>query len=285
MIGESIESILFLGVIGLCTNWIAYSKGFYKLTQPRVPPLSLPFRHVLAVFGIYIGTMLYVAPLVMQFVLFLCAPIPPSLELLTAIQFLILLSVILAFAVYSHFWERDLINKIVKDPTAEGSRPIYYDIGMGVLTWALAFPIVSLIGEVGDLLIYLAFGVENYEQVAVRYLKTTLASPPQLMLALTTIVLIAPITEEFLFRGCLQTYLKRFLGSKASILVTALCFALFHYSSSQDVGNISLIASLFCFALFLGFIYEKQRSLFASISLHMTFNLASALRILFGSEG
>jgi membrane protease YdiL (CAAX protease family) len=75
------------------------------------------------------------------------------------------------------------------------------------------------------------------------------------------------------------------LGTKAAILLTSLAFALFHYSGSQEIGNVSLIASLFTFALFLGFIYEKQSSLFASIGLHMTFNLASALRILLAAEG
>ncbi|MBI3211827.1 MAG: CPBP family intramembrane metalloprotease [Simkania negevensis] len=52
---------------------------------------------------------------------------------------------------------------------------------------------------------------------------------------------------------------------------------LFHLSSSQGVGNISL----FIFALYLGFLYEKQCSLFASIALHMTFNSISVIRILF----
>ena len=59
-----------------------------------------------------------------------------------------------------------------------------------------------------------------------------------------------------------------------------MCFALFHFSSLQGVGNVSLILTLLVFGGFLGFIYERQSSLFASIGLHMTFNVASTLRIL-----
>jgi membrane protease YdiL (CAAX protease family) len=68
---------------------------------------------------------------------------------------------------------------------------------------------------------------------------------------------------------------------KKAIIFSALCFSLFHLAPSQGIGNISLVASLFLFALFLGFIYERQASLFASIGLHMTFNAVSTVRILF----
>ena len=102
-----------------------------------------------------------------------------------------------------------------------------------------------------------------------------------LAVALFTILIAAPIIEEFLFRGCLMTYLKRYMPPKGAITLSALCFSLFHFAPSQGFGNISLVASLFVLALFLGFIYERQASLFASIGLHMTFNAVSTFRILF----
>jgi membrane protease YdiL (CAAX protease family) len=65
-----------------------------------------------------------------------------------------------------------------------------------------------------------------------------------------------------------------------AIVFSSICFSAFHFSFSQGIGNISLLFSLFVFALFLGFIYERQGSLFASISLHMTLNIVSVARIL-----
>jgi hypothetical protein len=109
----------------------------------------------------------------------------------------------------------------------------------------------------------------------------TIDSPFMLSIALFTIIIAAPVTEEFIFRGMLQNWLKTKLGTKSAIITTSACFALFHLSSSQGLGNISLALSLFSFACFLGFIYEKKGSLYASIGLHMTFNAVSTLRILF----
>jgi membrane protease YdiL (CAAX protease family) len=90
--------------------------------------------------------------------------------------------------------------------------------------------------------------------------------------------------EELLFRGTLQQFLKKYFPVKTSIAITALVFACFHYSSAQDLGNFSLIPSLFVFACFLGYTYERQGSIFASIGLHITFNLASSFQILFFPE-
>jgi membrane protease YdiL (CAAX protease family) len=99
-------------------------------------------------------------------------------------------------------------------------------------------------------------------------------------MSVVSVVIFAPIIEEFLFRGCLQNYLKLHFGTKAAIQLSALCFALFHLTPSQGIGNFSLAVSLFLLGLFLGFLYEKQNSLFASVGLHMTFNTVSALRII-----
>ena len=79
------------------------------------------------------------------------------------------------------------------------------------------------------------------------------------IIALFTIIIAAPVTEEFIFRGMLQNWLKTKLGTKSAIITASACFALFHLSSSQGLGNISLALSLFSFACFLGFIYEKQK--------------------------
>ena len=130
------------------------------------------------------------------------------------------------------------------------------------------------------MLIYAVFGTEVYEQTAVAYLKLALESPILLTSTLLTILLSAPILEELLFRGLLQTYFKQYLGKKTAILAASFFFAFFHLNAAQGIGNIPLFLSLFFFGGFLGFIYEKQGSLIASISLHITFNTISTLRII-----
>ncbi len=173
------------------------------------------------------------------------------------------------------------MRAIWKDRTRPDAKPISYDLFLGALAWFLAFPAVAAIGQVCDLLIYWLFNVESYEQVAVRFLRMSLGSSYLLPVALLTILVLAPVIEEWLFRGFLQTWFKQHLGRKAAILLTSLAFALFHLSASQGMGNIPLATSLFLFACYLGFLYEKQGSLFAPIGLHMAFNAVSSLRIVF----
>ena len=281
MVADSIQIILLFGLIGLVTNFIAWKKGYYRLTPFETPPIA--FKHVVSVFCIYLGAVLIVAPYLTQMLLKFSARQPPSFGMVVALQFIIILAMALGLIIYCQTKGKEMFSRIWKSPLTTYTSPIQ-DIGIGIVSYVFAFPIVAVVGQFFDLILYLIFSLENYEQVAVRYLKNTLESPAQLALALISILVIAPILEEFLFRGALQTYLKRWFGTKAAILLAAACFAFFHFSPSQGLGNLSLIPSLFTFACFLGFVYERQGSLYASIALHMTFNIASSLRILFFPE-
>jgi membrane protease YdiL (CAAX protease family) len=239
---------------------------------------------VIVVFAIYLGMTMLAAPILVRMVqsfyaIFSTKSLPISA--LGWIQLFVLLCIMLFFYLYSKAQEPELFKKVWKDRKIYQSKPILIDFLMGVMTWIISFPLVIALGQLTDMILYYVYGYENYEQVAVRYLKTTLGSPPMLAVALFTILIAAPIIEEFLFRGCLQNFLKRYMIPKKAIIFSALCFSLFHLAPSQGIGNISLVASLFLFALFLGFIYERQASLFASIGLHMTFNAVSTVRILF----
>lgn len=273
MITSSIELILIFGLIAFLLNWFAFSKGFYQIPT-RKEGVLVSFKQMIAAFGIYLGFTIFVIPVFVRLLQYLASPLFPSMPLVIFTQMILLLAMV--FWLFHFFKSQNSLNQIWK-----GSKtPIIQDLGVGALTWALSFPIVVIVGQFFDLLIYLIFGIENYEQVPVRYFKESLGSTPQVLMALSTILILAPVIEEFLFRGCLQNYFKKVLGTRSAILLTAFCFALFHFSFSQGVGNISLIASLFVLACFLGFIYEKRQSLYASIGLHMTFNLISTLRIL-----
>ncbi len=96
-----------------------------------------------------------------------------------------------------------------------------------------------------------------------------------------TIVILAPILEEFFFRGILQNFFKKFLNRWTSIIFTSSIFAIIHFSYTQKLGNITIVGSIFIFSLFLGFIYEKQKSLISPIFLHATFNAINVLNLIF----
>lgn len=153
---------------------------------------------------------------------------------------------------------------------------------MGVLTWLIAFPVVIVIGEIIGLIISQLVPEYKPEQTAVKQLKDTAENPYLFWSMVAIIVTVVPIIEELLFRGYLQTWFKGHVGYKWAIVITAAIFAVFHYTTTQGIGNIELLISLFILALYLGWIYERERSLWASIGLHATFNALSIGMIILG---
>jgi membrane protease YdiL (CAAX protease family) len=274
LIFEHLELILFFGLITLCVHWIALKKGFLSFLPSKDEDTEAfpTFFQLFVLFAMYlIGTYL-----IIDFLEYIYRPL--SLASMSWIRLILIGATLLIF-----FWKRPVVvKKIWKRDSLTHRTSILYDFGLGILTWLLAFPAVIFIGQISDLFLYLVFNVILYEQVAVRFLKMHLQSPSMLTVALFSILIAAPIIEEFLFRGLLQNWFKKFFGKRAAIPLAALFFALFHLAPSQGVGNISLFVSLFTLACYLGFIYERQGSLCASIGLHMSFNFVSTLRILFG---
>lgn len=146
---------------------------------------------------------------------------------------------------------------------------------LGVLSWLVIFPFVTLVAEVVQNLSRLIYPAPPLDQVAVRQLKSGGG------LAIPIVVIFAPLIEEILFRGFLQNYLTKKTSSSSAIIITSLFFSFVHFSPSQGVANAELLSGLFVLSLFIGFLYQ-QRSLWASIGLHSTFNGVSAWMILLG---
>ena len=76
---------------------------------------------------------------------------------------------------------------------------------------------------------------------------------------------IAPVCEEFLFRGFFYVVFKRYLGAPASALITAALFAAFHVS-------LTAFPSLFVLALCFTIAFEITGSLVVPITMHALFN-------------
>ena len=275
--------MVFFALFGIIVNWIAWKKGFYSLPpEKRSLLLFLRFKHVFALFFIYITASFFIPPFLS---LLPELKILPRIQALGWIQAITMGVAILLLYVYSQSLEPKTIKMIWKDSSSKKSKSVLNDFITGALCWFLTFPLITVLGYLLDILIRSLFQLQEYEQVAVRFLKMALGNPLLLVVAIFTIVIIAPFVEEYLFRGILQSWLRKHLGRKGDIALSSLIFALFHLAPSQKAGNISLVLSLFTFACFLGFLYEKRRSLFASIGLHMSFNILSALRVLMIKEG
>lgn len=150
----------------------------------------------------------------------------------------------------------------------------------GVGSWLIFYPLILLYSQAVAIAVLLIFQEPAIDQVAVRHIKNVMSHPPLAGTTVLEVVLLVPLMEEFLFRGLLQNWLKSKLPHAAyAVFLTSLLFALFHFSGSQGVTNIELLSTLFVLSCFLGYIYEKRRSLWTPVALHGIFNLLSIIFI------
>lgn len=90
-------------------------------------------------------------------------------------------------------------------------------------------------------------------------------------IALTAAVL-APFSEEFLFRGFFYGVWKRYLGPRYAAVLASLLFAAMHTSLSS-------FPTLFVLALCLTLAYERTGSLLVPIGFHAFFNFTNLLGV------
>lgn len=93
-----------------------------------------------------------------------------------------------------------------------------------------------------------------------------------------TVVILAPILEEIVFRGILQkSLLRKGIKPSYAILISSFIFGAVHGYPWQFVGA-------FLLGTVLGLVYEKTKSLLMPIILHAFNNLISALMVIFMGE-
>jgi hypothetical protein len=102
-----------------------------------------------------------------------------------------------------------------------------------------------------------------------------------LMIMLVSAVVVAPLLEEVVFRGLVQTSLLSALGKERRWLIVALASILFAVTHLGAAIWQSL-AALTVLSLILGFLYERTGSLWPSILCHAGFNAWNVAIVLSG---
>tara|TARA_Y100001970_G_scaffold81737_1_gene103534 strand:- start:14401 stop:15135 length:735 start_codon:yes stop_codon:yes gene_type:complete len=107
------------------------------------------------------------------------------------------------------------------------------------------------------------------------FLDFIIAEP--LIFGFMSVVIFAPIVEEFLFRGFLFEQLKdSFFGIRGSILVSSFLWTSLHLQYEWKI-----LIFLFFFGLFLGYVRWKKDSLMLVIFLHFINNLIAFCMVYF----
>lgn len=267
------------GFLSLIVLFLGKRMGFFQssLIDWKVP---LRLIHLIGAFALYF---LVAAIATKTATLFMKKEMMISyMSLASWLNFGVSFAIALFLAIYLKCLPREIGKQIIR--SQEGSSSLKADAQNALYAWLLSFPLVLFLSKALELVVTQLFKVTTLpDQIAVRFLKSTFDSPLHFTLAVLSIIVFAPLIEETLFRGFLQTYVRQHLGARQAIVITSACFSLFHYAAGQGLGNIPIVGALFLLSLFLSFLYEKQRSLFAPMILHGSFNAVSVINLyLFG---
>lgn len=97
--------------------------------------------------------------------------------------------------------------------------------------------------------------------------------PNALIALLVVLLFVAPVMEEWLFRGTLQTSLTRAVGTPLAVAIVALLFAGIHeLDAAHPLRQPWIWTSILPLAIVLGIVRAKTRSMSGNIGIHWGFN-------------
>jgi len=149
------------------------------------------------------------------------------------------------------------------------------DFFMGFVNLLAAWPImmaaITMTMFIAELIWGAEYEMQQHQQLELITEYTQL--PLRIMIVFVAVV-IAPLLEEMLFRGFIQTAIRSFFNIRNSawpaIAASSVFFAIMH----ADPGH---WPTLFVLGVCLGYAYEKSGSLFRAIFIHSFFNATSII--------
>lgn len=95
--------------------------------------------------------------------------------------------------------------------------------------------------------------------------------------------------EEFIFRGAIMYILIKKLGAAKAIIISSICFGIYHWFSHEVIGNPMQMAITFVVTGTMGLVYAyayaKTFSLYFPIAIHSGWNLTSSVVFSTGTIG
>ncbi len=272
-------TLLFSVALLVVVAYLAYRKHFFRL-PPKEPPYPLKFSHVVGAFGTYFVISMLFFPIVL---LLARRGGEVRLEIAGWLQLVYLVVLCGLLIGYLCMLKGDVVPTILFGKNTNRFKTFFRGLGMGALAWCVSYPFVLVTNLIASRFALEVWDKNGVEQTAVQHLKKIMDHHWLYTFTIFAVVLIVPFMEELLFRGFLQTWLRRFLGRMGALLLTAFIFAVVHFSMGLGTGNFELLLSLFVLSLFLGFIYERERTLWAPFALHAIFNGVTVIALALAS--
>lgn len=140
------------------------------------------------------------------------------------------------------------------------------DIIIGLKHYLIVLPVIIIAGIVVDFVLRM-FGIAPEQQDIINRILNE-DSFGVLAFMFFFGMLAAPVVEELLFRGFLQSAVRTTFGKLKAILISGFLFALIHL-------NAHVFLQIFILGLLLAYLFEKTGSLIAPITVHVCHNTAT----------
>lgn len=153
------------------------------------------------------------------------------------------------------------------------------------VAWSMTFGIASvyIFSIIANIIIGLLIDTSSHSAANQALFETYFGSSMILMMIQS--VFIAPILEELLFRGLIFRSLRKYNKILAHV-ISSFIFGFIHIYSGLFSGDLTQLAYLFSYGL-MGFAfslaYEKKKTIFVPITIHMINNFIAVAIIVFQS--
>ena len=137
---------------------------------------------------------------------------------------------------------------------------IIIGIGLGISAWLFNTGLISLVQEAGLL----------KEHFSIMENMLAPLNEGSILISLLTVGIVAPFTEEFIFRGVIFKTLNKNIATLGTIIIQALFFGIFHGNLIQGIYATLL-------GLVLGYITYRTRSLWPAIIIHIINNTIATI--------
>lgn len=139
--------------------------------------------------------------------------------------------------------------------------PSWTDIGLSVVAF-VPYVLLLVVFMYAAKAVLPAFNAQQAQDLAGF---TSLSGSGQILVAFLTLVVIAPIMEEFIFRGYLYGKLKKTIGVVLAAFFTSLVFGIMH-------GQLNVGIDVFALSVVLCTLREVTGNIWAGVLLHMIKN-------------
>jgi membrane protease YdiL (CAAX protease family) len=147
-----------------------------------------------------------------------------------------------------------------------------YGIAIAPVFYVAYFLVVFIVKQ-------FAHGLNVNQQQQIGF--TTVHGALDMILTFVSLVILPPLAEEIMFRGFLYGSLKKSIPKVFAAVITSLIFASAHLPEGGSAGPLWIAAiDTFILSLFLLFLREKTKNLWAGMTLH-AFNNGIAFATLF----